>query len=165
MYIALICSFICFYQHEPRKLTLDTVHTGSFTHNKCYAAKNSLFFPFLLTAGQITCPNIAAYFRATYYIPLMNSTRIAEWAEAVCAGSFFIEHTGTIFFFLNFQPRWMSGGTRLWSSFQPASQPRSSLLCFLRPCQPAADPSPSADLPPSDTLGGALWCAVCSNVQ
>lgn len=41
VYITLICSFICFDQHEKHKLTLDTVHT----HNKGYAAKNSLFSP------------------------------------------------------------------------------------------------------------------------
>lgn len=96
----------------------------------------------LLIVRQITCPNIAAaYFRATYYIHLMNSTCIAERADAVCVRRliFHLAHWD-LFFFLFFEYRGLGWGR--WIS-QPAGQPArpaSSLLCLQRPCQPAVDP-------------------------
>lgn len=84
---------------------------------------------------QITCPNItAAYFRATYYIHLMNLTCIAKRADTVCVCRLIFHLAHMDLFFSSIL------GTRLGSLYQTASQPVSSLLCFQRPCQPAVDP-------------------------
>ena len=121
--------------------------------------------------SQKTCLDITARSGAAYYLRLMNLSCL-RLAGAVCGGSFFIRHVGTLWFkghrpiSAEVEERRLVRGKNKKACLTVVLLIRPALFfCFLRPCQPATDPSPSADLSPSDTLSGALWCDVCSHVQ
>lgn len=104
----------------------------------------SLYFPGNVRQARLrTCPDIAACFWAAFSTPLMNLFTISLHQAPLKYGDFMTLTEG--------------GGTASRGSSQP-----SIPYCIL---QPGSDPSPCADLSPSDTLCVALWCDVCSNVQ